>query len=67
MPGVYVRHDDEPVDKLLRVLKKQVERAGTMLDLKKKTHYVKPSVAKILKSRKARARVRKDKAKEERR
>jgi len=64
MPGVYVRHEDESVDKLLRVLKKQVERAGVMLDLRKKEYHVKPSIAKTLKSRKARARARKDKAKE---
>ena len=30
MPGVYVRYEDESVDKLLKVLKKQVERAGTI-------------------------------------
>ena len=66
MPGVYVRYEDESVDKLLKVLKKQVERAGTMFDLKKKAYHVKPSVAKTLKSRKARARVRKEKAKERR-
>jgi len=67
MPGVYARSSDEPVDKLLRVLKKQVERAGIMFDLRKKEHYVKPSVAKTIKSRKARVRVRKEKAKEARR
>lgn len=66
MPGIYVRHDDEPIDKLLRLFKKQVERAGIMFEMKKKEFYAKPSISKTLKSRKARARVRKEKAKERR-
>jgi len=66
MPGVYVRHDDEPVDKLLRVLKKQVEKAGIMYDIKRKEHFVKPSVAKTLKSRTARKRAAKERSKNKR-
>lgn len=61
MPGVVVRFDDEPIDKLLRVFKKQVERAGLMYDIKKREHYLKPSVKKVLKSREARRRAAKDK------
>jgi len=60
MPGVVVRFDDEPIDKLLRVFKKQVERAGLMYDIKKREHYLKPSVKKVLKSREARRRASKD-------
>ena len=63
MPGVYARGNDEPIDKLLKILKKQVEKAGLMQDLRKKEYYVKPSVAKTIKSRTARKRVKKEKAK----
>jgi small subunit ribosomal protein S21 len=63
MPGVYARGEDEPVDKLLRILKKQVEKAGLMYDIRKKECFVKPSTAKVLKSRTARKRAAKDKAK----
>jgi len=63
MPGVFARGDDEPVDKLLRILKKQVERSGIMRDLKKKEYHVKPSVAKTIKSRVARKRVIKERNK----
>jgi len=63
MPGVFARGSDEPIDKLLRLLKKQIERAGTMRDLKKKEYHVKPSVAKTLKSRSAQKRAIKEKSK----
>ena len=63
MPGVYARGNDEPIDKLLKILKKQVEKAGLMQDLRKKEYYVKPSVVKTIKSRTARKRVKKEKAK----
>ena len=43
MPGVRVR-DGEPVEKALRIFKKQVEKAGIIGDLKKKQEYEKPSV-----------------------
>jgi len=55
MPGV-INFGDDPVDKMLRIFKKQVERAGLMYEIKKKEYYQKPSVKKILKSREARRR-----------
>jgi small subunit ribosomal protein S21 len=36
--------DGEPIDKVLRIFKKQVEKAGVIGDLKKNQHYEKPSV-----------------------
>ena len=63
MPGVFARGSDEPIDKLLRILKKQVEKAGIMRDLKKKEYHVKPSIAKTLKSRAAQKRVLKERNK----
>jgi small subunit ribosomal protein S21 len=65
MPGVYARGEDEPIDKLLKILKKQVEKAGVMQDVRKREYYMKPSVAKTVKSRTARKRARKEKAKKE--
>lgn len=43
MPGV-INRPGEPLDKIMRVFKKQVEKAGVIGDLKKKMHYEKPSV-----------------------
>ncbi len=43
MPGVYNK-PGEPLDRLMRAFKKQVEKAGVIGDLKKRTHYEKPSV-----------------------
>lgn len=43
MPGVYNR-PGEPLDRLLRVFKKQVEKAGIIGDLKKRMYYEKPSI-----------------------
>ena len=43
MPGV-INRPGEPLDKIMRVVKKQVEKAGVIGDLKKKVHYEKPSV-----------------------
>ena len=37
MPGIKVR-DGEPIDKVLRIFKKQVEKAGVIGDLKKGQH-----------------------------
>jgi len=62
MPGV-TNFNDDNVDKLIRLLKKQVERAGLMYDIKKKEYYQKPSVKKTVKSREARRRVARDKRK----
>lgn len=60
MPGVKVR-DGESIDKALRIFKRQVEKAGTMIDLRKKEGYDKPSVRKKKKSIAARVRSRKEK------
>ena len=43
MPGI-VAKAGEPLEKILRLFKKQVEKAGVLGDLKKKDHYEKPSV-----------------------
>ena len=61
MPGVV--GNDDPVDKLLRLFKKQIERAGLMYDIKKKEYYQKPSAKKVLKSREARRRAAKERRK----
>ena len=60
MPGV-TNFNNDPVEKLLKILKKQTERAGLTYDLKKKEYYQKPSVRKIIKSREARRRAKKQK------
>ncbi|MEZ4742042.1 MAG: 30S ribosomal protein S21 [Bdellovibrionota bacterium] len=43
MPGVKVR-EGEPIEKILRIFKKQVEKAGIIGDIKKYQHYEKPSI-----------------------
>ncbi|SME97811.1 30S ribosomal protein S21 [Pseudobacteriovorax antillogorgiicola] len=43
MPGVRLR-DGDNVERALKALKKQVEKAGTIAELKKRQHYEKPSV-----------------------
>jgi small subunit ribosomal protein S21 len=55
MPGV-LNKSGEPLDKLMRAFKKQVEKAGIIGDLKKKMHYEKPSVRNKKKSIAARKR-----------
>lgn len=55
MPGVRVR-EGEPVDKVLRIFKRQVEKAGIIADLKKRKHYEKPSVKRKKKAIAARKR-----------
>lgn len=62
MPGVVARAG-EPVEKLLRAFKKQIEKAGVIGDLKKNRHYEKPSIRKKKKSAAARKRVIKQKRK----
>jgi small subunit ribosomal protein S21 len=42
MPGVLVR-EDEPFEKALRRFKKTCEKAGIMTEMKKHTHFEKPS------------------------
>ena len=55
MPGIKVR-EGEPIDKVLRIFKKQVEKAGVIGDLKKGQHYEKPSVKRKKKAIAARKR-----------
>jgi small subunit ribosomal protein S21 len=62
MPGVIARPGDQ-LDKLLRIFKKQVEKAGIQGDLKKNTFYEKPSVKAKRKSIAARKRMAKQKRK----
>ena len=54
MPGIL--SNGEPLDKILRIFKKQVEKAGIISDLKKKSEYEKPSLRKKKKSLAARKR-----------
>lgn len=56
MPGVTVR-DGQPIDLILKLLKKQVEKAGTIGELKRRSFYEKPSVKKKKKSAMARKRM----------
>ncbi len=43
MPGVIIR-PGESLEKMMRIFKKQVEKAGIIGDLKKRMHYEKPSI-----------------------
>lgn len=43
MPGIVFK-PGEPLDKVLRIFKKHVEKSGIIGDLKKKAHYEKPSI-----------------------
>ena len=45
MPGVRVR-DGEPIEKVLRIFKKQVEKSGVIADIRKREFYEKPSIKK---------------------
>ena len=62
MPGISVR-EGQPIDLILRLLKKQMEKSGVMADLKKRRFYEKPSVKKKKKSALARKRLAKQKRK----
>ena len=55
MAEVKVR-DGEPIEKVLRIFKKAVEKGGIIGDLKKNQHYEKPSVKRKKKSIAARKR-----------
>ena len=54
MPGI--KNNGDSLDKMLRLFKKQVEKAGVIGDLKKKAEYEKPSVRRKKKSVAARKR-----------
>ena len=56
MPGVKLR-DGDNVERALKALKKQVEKAGTIAELKKRQHYEKPSVKRKKKLAAARKRM----------
>lgn len=56
MPGITVR-DGQPIDLILKLLKKQVEKAGTIGELKRRSFYEKPSIRKKKKSAMARKRM----------
>lgn len=43
MPGVKLREGDN-IERALKTLKKQIEKAGTVAELKKRQHFEKPSV-----------------------
>ena len=58
MPGVKLR-DGDNVERALKILKKQVEKAGTIAELKKRQHYEKPSVRRKKKLAAAQKRLRK--------
>lgn len=55
MPGVIAR-EDQPIEVLIRIFKKQVEKAGTMAELKRRSCYEKPSVKRKKKTIMARKR-----------
>ncbi len=51
MPKTVVRNN-ESLENALKRFKKNVSRAGTLSEAKKRKHYVKPSVAKKIKQNK---------------
>lgn len=64
MPEIHLEETDR-LDWALKVFKRRMQNAGILMELRKRRHYVKPSAARLLKSRAAqRAR---DKAKRKRR
>lgn len=56
MPGVRLR-DGDNIERALKALKKQVEKAGTISELKKRQHYEKPSIKRKKKEAAARKRL----------
>ena len=54
---VVVHNDD--INKALRRLKRKVEKAGVMKEVRKRAHYIKPSELKVLKAEEAQRRRRK--------
>jgi len=54
MPGV--KNNGDSLEKLIRIFRKQVEKAGVLSDYKKKAEYEKPSIQKKKKSIAARKR-----------
>jgi small subunit ribosomal protein S21 len=62
MPGVKVK-DGESIDMALRIFKRQVEKSGLQIELRKREGYEKPSIKRKKKSIAARARLKKEKKK----
>ncbi len=58
MTKVQVR-DGENIERALKRFKRKVEQAGILKEVRKREHFVKPSVKKKLKARAAEARARK--------
>ncbi len=56
MPGIFVR-EGQPIDLILKLLKKQVENAGTIGELKRRNFFEKPSIKRKKKSAMARKRL----------
>lgn len=54
-------HENESLDDAMRRFKRMVSRAGTLAEVRKKEFYVKPGVARRLKSEGARKKARKNK------
>ena len=64
MPEIHLTETDR-LDWALKVFKRRMQTAGILMELRRRRHYVKPSAARLLKSKAAqRAR---DKAKRKRR
>ncbi|MBL4819262.1 MAG: 30S ribosomal protein S21 [Deltaproteobacteria bacterium] len=58
MTKVAVR-DGEPIERAMKRFKRKVEQSGVLKEVRKREHYVKPSIKKKLKARAAEARARK--------
>ena len=62
MPGVFLK-EGQAIESALKILKKQVESAGTIRELRNRSHYEKPSIKKKKKQALARKRLSKQKRK----
>jgi len=51
--------DGEPIERALKRFKRKVEQSGVLKEVRKREHYLKPSIKKKLKGRAAEARARK--------
>jgi small subunit ribosomal protein S21 len=58
LPKVSVR-DGEPIERALKRFKRKVEQAGILKEVRKREHFVKPSLQRKLKARAAESRARK--------
>ena len=59
MPGVKLGESDDNIDRALRILRKQMERAGVINEVRRRQQYEKPSVRKKKKRISARKRSKK--------